>query len=33
MALGPRRYERVSKAAKHQAHDAVDHKINTIGRC
>ena len=32
MELGPRRYERVAKADKHQADDSVDHKVNNIGR-
>ena len=32
MALVSRRYERVKKSAKHQAPDAEDHKLNTIGR-
>ena len=33
MTSGPRRYERVAKASKHQAPDAAGQKINTIGRC
>ena len=33
MASGPRCYERVAKAAKHQATDAAEHEVNKIGRC
>ena len=33
MALGTRSYERVDKAARHQAPDADYHEVNSIGRC
>ena len=33
MALGPRRYEIVAKADKHQAPGAEDHEVNAIGKC
>ena len=33
VALGPLCYERVTKAAKHQAPDTSDHEVNTIRRC
>ena len=33
MVSGPCRYERLVEAAKHQATDAEDHKVNIIGRC
>ena len=30
--LWPRCNDSISKAAKHQAHDAADHEVNSIGR-
>ena len=33
MALGPRRYDMVAKADKHQSPDAGYQEVNTIGRC
>ena len=33
MALGPRRYDMVAKADKHQSPDSEDHEANTIGMC